>query len=65
MIIAQHAEKVRLANESFYGSLQNPNKRVRVLAADAVVVALNNYVDALDENTHELHAQYERQQHED
>jgi hypothetical protein len=65
MIIAQHAEKVRRANESFYGSLQNPNRQNRISAADAVVVALNNYVDALDENPHELHAQYERQQHED
>ena len=61
-MIYYYANKVRLANEAFYGSLDNPNKTVRIKAADNVVIAMNNYVTSVQENPEELHAQYEQQQ---
>jgi hypothetical protein len=65
MIIHHYADQVRLANESFYGSLRNSNKLDRILAADKVVSAMNDYVDSLHDNPHELHALYESNLYED
>ena len=65
MIIHHYANQVRLANESFYGSLKASNKNERIHAADKVVSALSAYVESLHDNPHELHALYESSLHED
>jgi hypothetical protein len=61
-LIHYYANKVRQANEAFYGSLDNPNKIFRMKAADNVVAAMNDYVNSVQEHPEELHAQYEQQQ---
>lgn len=64
MSIAHYAEQVRLANSTFYGSLNDPNKRFRIKTADNVVRAMNDYVVAVQEHPEELHALFEQQQEE-
>lgn len=65
MIIHHYANQVRLANESFYGSLRVSNKNERIHAADRVVSAMNDYIESLHDNPHELHALYESNLYED